>query len=192
MAHGGRELDVRTGLLAPIFDVDSYSILFRVSLVQVFRLRFGLIVTLVNSHLASRIPASQGPGPDQLALAVKAATLASIAWLVIVRHPYTSHKPLSPTKPSPFALLLPRKHPQRHSLAPYHPQQKNPRTLQHKMWIVDWCTLMPFHHPYARTLWPARRIPQTLQMANKKHSLMHPLSHSLGHARPAWACKQAR
>ena len=115
----------------------------------------------VNSHLAS--PASQGPRTRPAGSEAGDLGIAWL-WLVIVRHPYTSHKPLSPSNPSPFALHLPHKHLQRRSFAPYHRQQTNPRNLLHKMWIVDWCMLMPFHHhPYTHALWPARRISQILQ-----------------------------
>ena len=69
MAHGGSELFVHTGLLAPIFEASFYLMLFRAFLFQVFL--WYVDDCNVNSHLASRIPASQGP--DQLA--VKAGDL---------------------------------------------------------------------------------------------------------------------
>lgn len=80
MAHGGSERVVRTGLLAPIFDVGFYFVLFRVFLKVFNCFGFGVwsIVRLITriSHLAS----PQVRDPDQRPAGSEAGDLG-IAWL---------------------------------------------------------------------------------------------------------------
>lgn len=141
MAHGGSELFLHTGLLAPIFEASFYLVSFRVFLFQVSL--WCLDDCNVNSHLASRIPASSGTRPA----GSEGRRPWHRLWLVIVPvairiHHISRYRP--PTHLPLHSTYLPRKPPQRHSLAPYRRQQTNPRNLQHKMWIVDWCMLMLF------------------------------------------------
>jgi hypothetical protein len=105
MPHCGSELVVHTGLLAPIFDVGFYLMLFRVFVNQSIVSGLVFVHCNVNSRISHPPQVRDQTRPDQLA--VKAGGLSPwhrLAFHVIVRHPYTSHKPLSPAKPSPFAL----------------------------------------------------------------------------------------